>query len=518
MLVAVLAVAATLYTWRLDRAPVFISNDEAHFALHAYAIATTGGDLTGTRFPLFVEMIDPLVPDNHSTAWWQPVLFYATSLSLAIFPFTEWSIRLPVVLIGLANIALVYAVARQMFAGRALSVIAGLLIALTPAHLIMSRQALDYICPVPFALGWLWCLGRFLTSGQARFLCVSGILLGAGTFSHISAWALMPLFAVVTLGALTWHRSLGGRALAAFGLGIALPWALATLWLVRHPQVFVQLIGRYGITTPTASGGERTLSLFEKLSLYWEYFSPSFLFFAGGSNPTQTTSQAGVYLLPLAILIAAGSYAILRRSRILSRIILLCFISAPLPVVAVMGAASDYSIARAIMLVPFGVLIAIHGVEWLCHSARPARVLLVVLLAGVPLQFAVFVKDYFGDYQLRVAPRLDALNTRDVAGFVIERHRQSPVPAVYLSDDLDSKAVRWRVHLWKAKQYDLFERTRYFEPALIDPARVAAGSLLVFFHGDPLAERLMETGGYTRATIVTFPAGDPASVILERNR
>src|SRR4051812_10436216 len=90
--IAALAAVALIYTWRLGDAPIAVSNDEAHFAAHAYAIATTGRDLTGVRLPLFVEMIDPLLPDVPASARWQPFLFYVTGVSLRIFPFSEWSI------------------------------------------------------------------------------------------------------------------------------------------------------------------------------------------------------------------------------------------------------------------------------------------------------------------------------------------------------------------------------------------------------------------------------------------
>jgi 4-amino-4-deoxy-L-arabinose transferase-like glycosyltransferase len=46
------------------------------------------------------------------------------------------------------------------------ALIAALVLALAPVHVILSRQALDYILPVPFVLGWLWCLDASLRARE----------------------------------------------------------------------------------------------------------------------------------------------------------------------------------------------------------------------------------------------------------------------------------------------------------------------------------------------------------------
>ena len=58
LLIALLA-SAFLYTWRLGDAPVYLGGDEAHFAVHAKAIATDGRNLDGMFLPLFVNLWDP---------------------------------------------------------------------------------------------------------------------------------------------------------------------------------------------------------------------------------------------------------------------------------------------------------------------------------------------------------------------------------------------------------------------------------------------------------------------------
>lgn len=515
-LVAGIAVTVILYVWRLGEAPIYISNGEVHFAIHAESIARTGRDLNGMRFPLFFDMIDPLLPDNGATEWWQPVLFYATSASLLVFPFAEGSVRLSIAIIGVINVALIYAIARQRLESRTLGIAAAALMALTPAHFVMSRQAVDYLCPGPFALMWLWFLGGFLRRQDTRLLAAAGAALGIGTFTHISAWALMPMFAAMTVGVLA-LTTRARRAWLAFSAGLLVPWTLAAAWLLTHPGVMKHVFGRY-FAAPADTARAASISIGKAASLYWDYFSPSFLFFSGGSDPTLATSRAGVFLLPLLVLLPLGVAALLRgRRAAIDFVPLAAFLLAPVPVIVVLGAEGGYSIARPIMLVPFGVLLASHGVAWLWHHGSRARILLAALLVFAPAQFALFADDYFSDYQIRTARRFDALNTGGAAAVVFAEDDRARIPVVYLSDDLDSKAVRWRFHLWKAHRYDLWLRTRYLTTALVD-AGLERGSVVVLFEDDPQVKTFLASGNFDRLAAVTHPAGDGASAVLIRRR
>lgn len=518
-LIGLLAASAVVYAWRLGDAPIAVSNDESHFAFHSYSLATTGRDLNGVRFPMFVEMTDPLLPEVPGTAYWQPFLFYLTAAFLTVLPLTEWSIRLPVVLVALVSIALMYAVVVEAYGKRWLALIAAALLALSPSLFIMSRQAIDYVCPVPFGLGWLWCLARYLRTGSVRSMAGAGLVLACTALAHISGWALVPIRVVITLAALAYWRRLDRRTVAAFAIGLAAPAAFVAGWLAAHPIVAHELFARYGIIYDERWAryvAQTSLTVSERVSLFWDYFNPSFLFFAGGSHPTQTTSHNGVFLLPLAVLLPLGLLAYRWRPQSLAPAVVLCFLAAPLPVVLVFGALSEYSIGRAITLVPFGVLIAAHGVDWLAHRDRVGRIALAVLLIFLPVQFAPFLKDYFGDYQIRAAARFDQLNTRSVAEYAIARASETAVPTIYLSDDdRDSKAVRWRFHLWKTGHRELWDKTRYLTtvPAEGD---VAIGSLLVFFPGDSRAKELLGTGRYSLVKEILQPSGEPASIVLLR--
>src|SRR5438034_11792766 len=75
-LAGVLLLASFFYLRALDDVPVYIGWDEARFALQGHSIATTGRDLNGHQTPLFFHNTDPLISNNSSRMWWQPVLIY----------------------------------------------------------------------------------------------------------------------------------------------------------------------------------------------------------------------------------------------------------------------------------------------------------------------------------------------------------------------------------------------------------------------------------------------------------
>jgi len=180
----VLLVTGLLYFRMIGSVPIYIGGDEARFAIAAASIADTGRDPAGHRLPLFFHLSDSLAADQGGTRWYQPLLFYLMALTFRFAPVTEPSMRLATAIVGLVDVWLIALVARRLFGDRWVALPA-VLLALTPAHLIFSRQALDYICPLPFVLGWLWCLMSAMESGGVAMSFASGAILGVGFYSYI---------------------------------------------------------------------------------------------------------------------------------------------------------------------------------------------------------------------------------------------------------------------------------------------------------------------------------------------
>jgi uncharacterized membrane protein len=506
----VLLLAGFFYLRALDNVPVYIGWDEARFALQGHAIATTGRDLNGHRTPLFFHNTDPLIQNNSSRIYWQPVLIYLIAGVLRFAPLSEWSVRLPIAGLAILDVWLVYAIARRLFANQWHAVLAAFMMALTPAHLIFGRMASDYFCPIPFALAWLWCLVGLVQTDSRVLPAATGLVLGVGLYSYIASWIIMPFFLVVT-SVVLWLSRKPLRAQVELAIGFGVPLLALVPWIWRHPAMPGDTFSGYAVDT--------RLKLTERVSLYWDYFNPSYLFFSGGSDPMWATRRGGMFVLAVAILLPCGIWSIWRNPSIVRAVLVVGFFFAPLPIILALPEAPAYATARDLLAVPFGVLISVAGVEWLmAERGLGGRIVATLLILSVPAQFVSFARDYFTDYQARSAFRMDSVNMGDVAAYVIASDRSAPVPAVYLSTDLGTgKSVQWKFHLLKHHRPDLWDRTRYLAVETFSASDVPSGSLLVVDVDNRGMKALIDPARCSIAHVVKGAANAPTALILRRN-
>ncbi len=510
-LAGVLLLASFLYLRALDDVPIYIGWDEARFALQGQAIATTGRDLNGYRTPLFFLNTDPLIRNNSSRIYWQPVLIYLIAIVLRFAPLSEWSARLPVAGLAILDVWLIYAIAKRLFANPWYGVLAASMLALTPAHLMFGRMSSDYFCPVPFALAWLWCLVRLAQTDDEWLPAATGLVLGVGVYSYIASWIIMPFFVVVT-SVVLWLRGKSVRAQLELGAGFAVPLLALLPWLWQHPTMLSDTFSGYAVAT-----GPR---LTERVALYWDYFNPSYLFFSGGSDPMWATRRIGMFALAVAVLLPCGIWNIWRHRPTIARTVLLVgFFFAPVPIILALPEAPAYATARDLLAVPFGVLISVAGVEWLvAERGWVGRIVAIGLLVSIPLQFVSFARDYFGDYQVRSSFRMDSINMGDAAAYVISSDRAAHVPAVYLTTTLGTgKSVQWKFHLLKNGRADLWDRTHYLPADMVNPEDIASGSLLLVDVDNRGMKALVDPAQCTIAHIVRAAGGAPTAMILRRN-
>ena len=521
-LAVAIAIACVLSFYKFGTVPVNLGGDEAQFGINGYAIASTGHDVGGRYMPLFLNLAEPAAGIQSSTIWYQPTLFYLTAVVLKFVPLSEASVRLPTALIAIVDVVLLYVVALRIFGRRDLAIAAALMLALSPAHLIFSRQALDYICPLPFVLGWLWCVSSSLDADRRWLAAGAGVLLGLATFSYIAAWAFMPIFLALTWF-VYWRSGRGVVSMIAVTLGAAVPLGLASLWLLFHPEMLRDTVARYHLYDTRHLNwlqGVKDFSTYanlqDRVDTYWSYFSPAYLFLTGGANMTTGTRHAGVFLWPLALLIVAGFVELAKRVRTepLGTLLIAGFLLAPAPATFF---GERFAIQRELVLLPFGALIATAGIRWFAsRSTSVATAALVVLLVAVPLQFVAFARDYFDEYQRRAAIWFDPTDFRDVAGYVLSVNSERPVPTIYLSDDLDDAKARWRFYLTAHQQVALLDRTRYFDARDVALNDIAPGSLLVVTRGDRGLSRLLGDGHCTIATTIIDAAGSKTALVLVR--
>ena len=477
--VLIVAAALLLYGPYLGSAPIYLGQDEVFFAVSAQSIATTAHDINGRFLPLYFQW-----PGRSPAVWFQPIPVYFTALFLKVLPVSEWTIRLPTLVVGLTDIVLIYFIAARIFKRERSAIVAAVLLMLTPAHLIHSRLAMDFLYPLVFLMAWFLCLLIFMERQQLSTLFAATTFLGIGFYSYIAAIAMMPIYFFITCLTLLKTQKRPIRPLMVAAAGFIWPLLAVVPWLLGHAEAVVDTAQRYGLDAVVEPGRFEGLTslkflaaITERVSLYWRYFDPAYLFLAGGGYTVNTTHRVGVFLLPMIVCLAVGlnEIANVRRTWV-NFILVLGLLTAPLAACLV---AEPYAIQRELVLLPFVVLIATVGVEYLVSARqRPLRIAAWCVLVLIPIQFCAFYVDYFTTYRVRSAFGFGG-NIRGALEEIIDRDRKGDVRPVYLSTDVKFVDLYWRLYVIKHGREDLLEQTVYFDSRTLDVRSVPPGSLVL---------------------------------------
>jgi 4-amino-4-deoxy-L-arabinose transferase-like glycosyltransferase len=523
-----LVAACALYAIDVGRAPIYLHDAEVLFALHAHSIITTAHDTNGRLLPLYFQM--PSIGEN---VWFHPVIVYWMAPLFAILPLTEWAVRLPSVLVGMVDLTLIYLIARRLFQSAGWGLTAAVLLALTPSHFIHSRLAMDYLYPVPFILAWMLCLMMFLERREPWLLFLASSFLGVGFYSYIASVIMMPVYLLMTWAVVYATTSKPARLAGISLAGFVWPLTLLVLWLAFHPAIVAATLSRYqlghvvAMTRPPAQESmsevlERTRhavafsSVFGRVSLYWYFFDPAYLFLNGGyANVVNSTRHVGVFLAPLLVFVPIGLVRLATRLKTPLDAVIVCgFLTAPLAACLVVP--EPYAVDRELGVLPFGVLAATVGLKYLWDRGHGHRMVAMCLLAIVPIHFGLFCYEYFGVYRVQSAFWFE-FNRRDAIEGILSRDAEAHAPAIYLSTHrIPYIAAYWNLYLIKNKREDLLARTRYFDADTLDVRDVPEGSLLLASREDKALDALIENGGLKLLAASPEPGDPPAFAILRR--
>ena len=395
LFIAVVAALGLLYFHGLGSPRIYLSVEEVLQALQAHSVATNGRDLTGRWLPLY-----PAEP------WYEagrdPLWVYATAVLLNLFPFSEALIRVPSAVAGVANVILMYLVAKQLFRRTDVAVAAAIFLAASPAHFFQSRLATSQIGPVFFVLAWLLLLLKYLEFGNRGYLIASVALLGAGTYSYLSAVFLTPACFVLTLAVVVRTHGVVSRdvGVAVVAFGVALTPFIA--WHIVHPERVGHLLGYYtanGYNTDLAAATPMSQRVVTRIDTWWEALNPAPLFFTGDGNLRFSTRYAGHLLLPTALFFVIG-VATLRRTSLrgLRLVAVAGLLVAPLPALL----ATNAEIKRWLAFLPFAIVVAAQGMTVLLESRRRmVRLMVPLLVVAAVVQFSGYLRDYWSDYRER---------------------------------------------------------------------------------------------------------------------
>lgn len=384
---------ALLYFHGLGSSRIYLSVEEVLQALQAHAVASSGRDLTGRLLPLYPS--EPWYPAGRDPIW-----IYAAAGLLEVAPFSEALIRIPSAAAGVLDVVLLFLVVRRIFRRDDVALAAAGLLALTPAHFFQSRIATSQIAPLPFLLAWLLFLFKYLETRRRWQLFTATAILGAGTYSYLSAVFLTPWCFLATLVVVGRHDR---RALGPATAGFALALTPFVAWHAAYPERIGQLLGYYtanGYNTDLAPAGvplARRVAV--RMDTWWEALNPGTMFFSGDGNLRFSTRYAGHLLLPSAVFVMAGVVALGHKTlRDLWPLLIVGLLLAPLPA----ALATNAEIKRWLAFIPFAILLAACGMHLLLEwRHRAGRWIVAALLVASAAQFGAFLRDYWTGYRER---------------------------------------------------------------------------------------------------------------------
>ena len=514
-LACLIVVSALLYAPSLQYAPAHLGWDEVFFGLNAHSIATTGKDVYGHVLPLYFQLA------LGGREWYQPAIVYASALVFLVLPVTEATVRLATVLVALLDIVLMYFAARRILKSDMLGFVAAGLLAMTPAHFLLGRVALDYVFPIPFILTWLLCLAAFVDRPRPWLIAAATAALGVGFFSYMASVVMMPFYYGTTLLLLMVTDARPKWRYVAASLTFFLPLLLVVPWLYAHPSAYADQIARYRVYdvkrfTPLQGVKEflNYQNLTHRMSMYWGYLGPNYLFMSGGIKMTMTTRRVGVFLLACGVFLPVGIYQMLTTRRDwLGRLLVFGFATAPLAALLV---DDPFAIDREMNMLPFAVLLTAFGVGCLLESSRwRVRVLAVCLLVLVPVEFSTFYRDYFGEYRLTSAEWFNRNIRGGLEDVIAREDPRRPIP-VYLNTDIGNVEQFWRFYLVKHDRPDLLPRTKYFDPRTVAVQTIPPGSFVVCPIEDPWQQERVARGELRILGVIHEPDDRPTFVVLER--
>ena len=215
-MLGLLALTAMLYLFNLSR---------NGYANDFYAAAVQAGTHSWKAF--FFGSFDS---SNFITVDKTPASLWVMELSARVFGFSSWSILAPQALEGVLSVWLLYLAVKRWF-GPGAGLVAGLVLALTPAAALMFRFNNPDALLVLLMTASAYCVQRAIERDRTRWLVFAGLLLGFAFLAKmLQAFLVLPGFALAYLwvGPARFRRrvwqvaAFGGSVIAGAGWWVAI--------------------------------------------------------------------------------------------------------------------------------------------------------------------------------------------------------------------------------------------------------------------------------------------------------
>ncbi|MFH2118147.1 MAG: glycosyltransferase family 39 protein [Candidatus Paceibacterota bacterium] len=468
--------------YHLGKIPVSLYWDETAILVDARSIAATGHDIHGNPW---LSAIFPSYGDYKL-----PVYIWLASLSVKLWGASNWALRLPSALAGIATIFVGGALASQLASfekklnRRAIFLWTALIIALTPWSILFSRTGFEgHVGQLLLAISiWL----ALKTKKHWGWGLAAALLGGLATYTYFSirfVWPVVFITAVCLFN--TPERK---NFIRWFGLSLILPLLLFTvsLWpMYRSPFYEISNQFRLSATSvlnmadwPVESNQYKLLAgntLFDKLVYhpkvllvrelaknYVDNLSADFLFFTGDPNLRHGTGRHGLFLTIFILPFVYGWFILFTKHWRVGTLLLVWWLAALLP--ASVPETTPHALRSLNALVPLAIVIGwgcAAGWQAIKQSTWPLLLKLSIQL-GLLLVLALSTFDFTSFYFLTY-PKLSASEWQTgFADLAHEAWQQSQEMDVVWIQPFDSRFYLWLMaYEMPVEDFDKIEFDQY---------------------------------------------------------
>lgn len=387
----------------LESLPVSLYWDEVAMGYNAYSVLETGRDEYGHFLPLLFESYNDFK---------MPIYIYLTTIPIALFGLTEFSVRVLSALAGVLTVLMSFLVTRELlfYSGKKKTILplfVAFLLTISPWHLQFSRAGFEANLALLFITIGVYFL--LLALKRPIFLIPATIIFALSCYTYRSEIVFTPLFFITLLFLL--RKKLDTRKIVMSIVGFLLlvsPLAVAfsggdqrasqvVIFTERHPQVVKAVEKRQAANDALWAKllyNRRLVYTEVAISQYISHYLPDFLFFKGDTNMRHTVSGNGLFYLWQLPFLLLGLIAGFTTYKHAMKVLIPWIAFAPLA--ASVSTPAPHALRSLPMLIPLLIVIVI-GLEkgyYLFSSYRYRISFILLLLVILPLSGITFAKAY----------------------------------------------------------------------------------------------------------------------------
>lgn len=435
----ILALAIFVRFFKLGEIPVSLYWDETAILVDATSIAETGHDIHNRPW---YQLIYPSYGDYKL-----PVYIWLAGLSVKFFGPSEWAVRLPSALAGVATVILAGLIAGELFKHsrekkpQVIGLATMAIVAFSPWSIMFSRTAFEGHL-AQFFLGLSIYLA-ILIRNKRNNLALDSILLSLtamigilATYTYFSVRFVWPvLFVAVQLffALKMWGAHKPFQVVRDFLVLTIMPLIVFLLLLLPmmkselysasnqirystdsvlnnydYPVLANQYREEAGNTTIDRLIFHRYWLLIRELAKnYSDHLDLRFLFLTGDSNLRHGTDRHGLFLISMLPIFIYGLYALFLANKRTLAILIIWWLIALLPASVPEG--TPHALRSLNALIPLSIIIGIGLYKLIIYLWENKHILAARLVGGIfslliLFNFAHFYNHYFNHYPIESAP------------------------------------------------------------------------------------------------------------------